>query len=283
MCTRSWAAIVAVGISLAATLAAGCGSEPDASPAPTWEAGFELHSLREWSYWDRDDGGTFYATDAEADGVTAQSGSAVARFEVTADEHADGREHSKVYKTWALAPPETGWNDDADRRLERLPGDSPDGRYSAWFFIPEDYDNVTDTWANIFQFKESYLDTDGDWQQDPQWWVDLSLAGTWEPSELPAGTSDEDPLLAVNAWHAEGWWDPKPVAAPVGRWFELTAELHSGDRIDWHLDGRLFDTSPDDAYPVGISKGRPTGWTFGVGHYGGVGQLWVDSVAFRAG
>lgn len=275
---------LAVAVALLLAIA-GCGAdppEPEQPRDPTWTAGFEGRTLREWSYWDRDDGGTFYATAAAAEGLAAHEGTAVGHFEVSPGDRAEGSEHSKVYKTWALAPPESGWLDDADRPLQRLPGGTPDGVYSAWFFIPPDYDNPTDSWANVFQFKESYIDSDGEWQQDPQWWLDLSPAHSWEPSELPAELAEGDAVLAVNSWDEHIPWDPQPVAAPVGRWFQITADVRSGEHIDWYLDGEAFDRSPDAAYPVGLSKPRPTGWTFGVGHYGGVGRLWVDSVSFTS-
>lgn len=255
------------------------GSEPGASPvpppsaSPTWVADFEGPSLADWSSFVRDDGGSFYAIGAATEGISAKGGAAVGHFEVTAAERPLGRLHSKVYKLWAINPPETSWTDDAGRLLERLPNNSPAGVYRAWFYLPLGYQAISE-WANIFQFKESYLDATGAWHQDPQWWVNLTRADSW-------GLGGAEPALVLNRWGGPAMGASARVA-PRGRWFQITADLHPGTRIDWYLDDQPWFTTTNATYPVGISKAQPVGWVFGVGHYGGLGKLWVDDASFTA-
>ena len=223
-----------------------------------------------------------YAADAAREGITAASGSGIAHLEVTAAQQKAGTIHSKLLKMWALKPPETSWRDDARRRLERLPNDSPAGVYAASFYLPPDYVKSAGDWTNIFQFKESYLDPNGTWHQDPQWWLNLTRADDWSPEIRPAGSSRGDPVILASHWRATEERPGQVVAVPRGRWFEIKADLYPSNRIDWYIDGNFFESSPASRYPVGISKRRAVGWSFGVGHYGGVGKLWVDDVSFTS-
>lgn len=260
---------------------------PDATPAAStvgssaWSAGFEGPAFSEWSWWKRDDGGTFLPTSAQSEGIPALQGQDVARFEVTPAQQAAGQIHSKLLKNWAIASPETSWTDDAGRRLETLPGNSPAGVYRASFYLPENYSKSPERWTNMFQFKESYHDSSGTWHQDPQWWLNISRAGSW--SDAPSVPRPDWPVVHVNHWNQDySAYRPKLRALPLGRWFEIRAELYPGDRIDWYIDEQFFDRSSASQYPVGISKEHPLGWVFGVGHYDGIGKLWADRVSFAA-
>lgn len=250
-----------------------------------WRSNFETGDFSEWTWWRRRDGGTFFVRPPEVE-TAAAGGSKVAHFEVTPAQLAAGRRHSKVFKEWALAPPESMWRDDRGAPLERLPENSPAGSYVARYFLPPGYRKPKgQPWTNVFQFKESYLDGKGRWHQDPQWWINMSSASTWRAKGVrtPCGASSDAPVLHANHWNQEfSRYRPKLVAAPVGRWFEIRADLYPGNRIDWYLDGRLFDRSPATTYPVGLSKPRPVGWVFGIGHYGGIGRLLADDASFAA-
>jgi hypothetical protein len=261
---------------------------PPSRPQPTatahgatWRATFENATLSEWSWVQRDDGGTFYAAPAAAEGVPALGGSGVGHFEVSQTQAQQGDIHSKLYKNWAVGGQELGWDDDEGRPLERLPNGSPAGTYSAWYFLPADY-QASRSWANIFQFKESYVDGAGKWHQDPQWWLNVTPAQGWPQGERPAGVSGSDPVLAVSNWGGEVTEPRRLVPAPRGRWFEVRAVVDPGNAIDWYVDGQLLEHSSAATYPVGISKANATGWVFGIGHYGGIGKLWADDAAFEA-
>ncbi len=250
----------------------------------TWRSSFEQGSFSEWSWWGKGDSrydGHSVVSTREA-GIPSLEGDQVAEFSVTEAQRQAGHHHSKLMKDWGYAPPETTtWRDDAGRQLERLPGDSPAGTYRASFYLPANYRKSPESWTNIFQFKEAFYDSSGKWHQDPQWWLNMSQAGKWG-SAAPAGLRSDHPVLHANNWHTDyANYRPKLVALPLGRWFELKAELYPGDRIEWYLDGERFDTSYASKYPVGFSKSRPTGWVFGVGHYDGIGKLWADKVSFQ--
>jgi hypothetical protein len=245
-----------------------------------WHADFEQGDFSEWSIAERRDGGTFYAAAASSEGIPTLSSNAVARFEVTRSQRAAGLKHSKLYKQWYLRPPDSGRSDDLGRPLERLPNNSAGGVYRAWYYLPRDYRASRD-WANVFQFKQSYVDAGGRWHQDPRWWVNLTRADSWRRADRGRirGAAGGAPVLAVANW-GDGAETARPVArAPRGRWFEIAANLQPGKRIDWFLDGEWIETSSHRVHPVGPGRST-TGWTLGVGHYGGVGKLWVDAVSF---
>jgi hypothetical protein len=255
-------------------------SQANLGPA-TWSSTFESGGFDDWTVWKRDDGGTFYVTDAAKEGIPAHSGSKVAHFEVTASQESSGNYHSKLFQSWAVGSPESGWHDDQGNLFKRLPNNSPAGTYSAWYYLPPNYSDGSRGWVNIMQFKESYTDG-GSWAQDPEWWINMSNADAWPQGSRPAGVGPSDPVLFANYNNNRWGYNPKMVAAPRGRWFQIKAELYPGDRIDWYLDGHLFDTSRNSTYPVGIFHKSPGSWTFGIGHYGGVGKLWADDASFTA-
>jgi hypothetical protein len=123
----------------------------------------------------------------------------------------------------------------------------------------------------LLQFKEEGT-LNGKWQQNPSWWLNMSAADAHGPG-------GSEPILFVNYWNSpDDNYVPITVKAPLGRWFEVKAELHEDDRIDWFLDGRKFDTSRDSTFEVGRFLDKSDGWVFGIGHYGGVGKLYVDDV-----
>ncbi len=246
----------------------------------TWRAGFESGDFSEWTWWRRNDGCSL-STGEPGGPIPPLEGERAGRFETSRACLDRGKSHSKLFKEWALASPQSRWRDDGGRPLERLPKDSPTGAYRASFFVARGY-RASEPWTNIFQLKESYLDDSGASRQDPQWWLNISPAGQWSSAAAP-GSRPDAPVLHVNHWGQDySSYRPSLRLVPLGRWFEIRAEIFAGERIDWYLDDELFDRSVQGEYPIGFSKSRPTGWTFGVGHYDGVGALWVDDASFAS-
>ena len=233
----------------------------------SWSSSFESGTFSEWTWWRRRDGCNFSVVDAPSEGVPPLDGDRVARFEGTPTCLRAGRPHSKVFKEWAVASPQTGWVDDAERPLERLSNRSPTGTYRASYYLPAHYRYRDRGWTNVMQFKVTNPRTG----QVPQWWVNISPAKHW-------GGRGNAPMLNVENWGG-ATYRGSVVPAPRGRWFEIRADLFDGDRIDLYLDGRLWQTVRDSVHPIGTGADSQ-GWTFGVGHYLGVGRLWVDRVAF---
>jgi beta-glucanase (GH16 family) len=53
------------------------------------------------------------------------------------------------------------------------------------------------------------------------------------------------------------------MPVPLGRWFEVRVHLYQGNRIEWYVNGSLFDTSYNSTYPVGRFYPVSTGWVMG--------------------
>lgn len=281
---------------------------PDPPPPPpppkaaTWTADFEGPSLSDWSHYIRSDGGTFYATGPKP-GVTPHTGNGMGHFEVTASQLAAGDDHSKVFKIWALNTPETNGNEQSGSgKHTRIVKGQEAGTYRAWYFLPANYQAHKD-WTNVMQWKtagRAANDPNGDstWHQTPQWWLNLTRADAWG-SSAPTGTSGGDPVLSAMNWHDSRYvYGPsqggKLRAVPRGRWFEIRTELYPGDRIDVFVDGQFWQALPASVFYVGVGYGHDpnnwttaygagqidTAWIWGVGHYGGVGSIWVDDASF---
>lgn len=252
---------------------------------PVFNGRFDSGDATAWTSWTQD--GRLSVERAVAmDLHLPPTGSTwVVRFEIIRDDLPD-RVHAKLYKGWDIAP--SARRDDLGRGLERIERGGEAGVYSAWYFIPADYSVApTSGPINIFQFKEDYSDPGG-FNSDVQSMLAIWSAATLNDFFTGGYTSSraDAPLLAVGigaiperrprpGQHtAQG---PVAIPAIVGRWFNVTAKVYAGDRIEYHVDGRLLDVWYDDEYPVGIRHSRgELGWTFGIGHYGSnVGKVWV--------
>ena len=240
-----------------------------AQPAPAFSSGFESNNFLEWSHVN--DLHRQRVVPATESGIPVRvDGRYIASFEVTDADRQAGKIHSKLYKHWAVRAPIRAKRDGFGRPVERLPGGDPSGTYRAHYFLPPDY-RAARRWVNVFQWKEDHGARAE--HQDPQWWLNLGRASSF-------GGDTDAPVLFVNNWgNPYRRYRPRTVPAPLGRWFEIRAELQQRRRIDWYLDGRLFARSRNAAYPIG-RRPRTTGWIFGVGHYGGLGRLWVDDVSY---
>lgn len=281
-----------------------------------WRSTFATRDFSEWGDdHSRPDASIYRVESVARAGIPRRPGSSdtnVARFEVTAGDYAVGKVHSKLYKGFVLrGSPMQDWSGGTllSRRGEE------GGTYRAWFYLPADYrmgaPGQSDANVNLFQFKEFWPVGSNDTSSSVQAVAGLSKqarAARWgHPVPGVARDDDTTPLLTVNWSYAER--RPAHTAAmraPLGRWFEIRAEVHPGDRIDWFVDGHPFTTvtqadiaatAPPDANPktrwsrgVGLSIPRGSGpaagagpsenFVFGVGHYGVPGRVWVDEAQF---
>jgi hypothetical protein len=134
---------------------------------------------------------------------------------------------------------------------------------------------ITDDWINILQFKEMGYDNQGRAIQFPSWWLNVGPQSSFAHGNVSLET--KNPVLFANYWNNTYVnWQPKTMPVPLGRWFEVRAQLYQGDRIDWYVNGSLFDTSYNSTYHVGRFYPVSTGWIYGVGHYGGYGSVLID-------
>lgn len=234
---------------------------------PSWTSSFEDGTFSEWTWWKRNDGCSFSVASIAATGIPQHTGTKAAHFETTPGCLDAGRPHSKLFKEWALAHPQTSWRDDAGRSLQRLPNGSPSGSYRASYLLPSNYTHRDRGWTNIMQFKATNPDTG----QLPQWWVNVSPARDWNMGGM-------EPMLNVENW-GNGTYGGSIRPAPRGRWFEIRAEVYNRDRIDFYLDGEYWQTVRNETHRIGTAAGTQ-GWIFGVGHYLGVGKLWIDRASF---
>ncbi len=112
-----------------------------ASAATAEPGGFTSAGLGGWTWWRRPElrAREIAVVGAAArDDVPSRPGHRFVRFRVSRAQVAAGRQHAKLYKEWAVRAPETRWQGDDGRPLERLPGDGrqASGVYRASFFIP---------------------------------------------------------------------------------------------------------------------------------------------------
>jgi hypothetical protein len=238
-----------------------------------WSDSFESGNFNNWSFVqgaDTTQGGPgpqyVYVTTPAAAGVPAEDGKYIAHFERPTT--AVNYPHAKIYKEWSTY----GKLDQFGRKEDPIFNNgSVSASYSAWYYFPANY-TVPGEWVNIFQFKEQGYSQQGVWSQNPSWWVNISSASTWN-------LGNRQPYLFINN---EGNnyvnFKPKVMPVPLGRWFQIIAKLYQGQRIDWYVDGKLFDTSYNSTWPVGRFYYNSNGWIFGVGHYGGYGTFFVDNV-----
>lgn len=250
--------------------------EPGGGAAePSWVSGFEGGDFGEWSWWGQGDSryaGLSVVDPAEA-GIPERNGKA-ARFAVTSSDVAAGRIHSKVYKDFHLGSgSRTNW-----RKTD------PSGTYRASYYVPRDYSAQSGKWLNVMQFKDQYWHgaAGGSEQSDPTWWLEFGRASDYGAS---ASRSDA-PVAVVKHWkdwetHREGVHPGERVEVPLGRWFEIRAEVDSGDQIAFYVDDKLLNVGRDADYPVGQFHEGSFNWIYGIGHYGtNPGELFTDDSSF---
>ena len=229
----------------------------DASSHTRWSADFSTGDFSQWSWWGQDDPtyGHISVVDPATYGIPRpplDGERRVGRMLVTKRDAKLGRVNAKLYKGWS--------------RHGRPPADVS-GTYSAWYFLRRRYAVPLGTDANIFQFKEKHGG-----QSDPLWWVQLSTA-SW--AERMRGSRwlgkrprrADQPVAVLN--HADNRWRRRSTFMPVplGRWFQIRADVRQGDRIDFTIDGRRFDTARQREYPISPFRADSQEWIFGIGNY----------------
>lgn len=294
---------------LFAALAVGCGSSPRPAPEvsactapgatpPAWQSTF-ADGFHDWSLSTFDQGGTAFVTTPEQAGLPPLprcAGSHVVQFSVDAQQMRTGHVHAKLYKGWDVGG--LVRTDEDGRPFARLNRGEEAGTYSTWFYIPRSYSMRGSGPIDLFQFKEDYVparrQASAEFSSDVQSDLSIFNAATlrrWQLPGRPARSYDfglrrDYPLLAVSLGDHPAV-RPRPghqraaVPAPLGRWFNVTARLYPGRRVEYFVDGRLLDVWHADEYPVGIRYRNAVGWTFGIGHYGfNVGRLWGADASF---
>lgn len=270
--------IVSRWLALAAVLAATSGAL--AQNAPYWKGDWEEGPCTDYTcYTDWSTAQAESSSEADidlntvltglqsmgAENLSSHGGHDFVTFATTTAAINAGKPFSKVGKEW-LFPGGAAKNDIFGRPLQAVSPSGIDGSYSAWFFIPSNYQSTD--WTIIFQFETT---EQSPYKQDTQWWVNLRAGQTSKP------------LLHVdNA--AAGVHNPaNDVAAPLGRWFQIRADVYEGVGIAWYLDGVFWQSSSHATWPIGRDSdgvGTPQTFAFGVGHYGGVGRLYTDDAVF---
>jgi hypothetical protein len=274
---KSWAAAACAVATVAFSAASA-----QAATIP-WSSSFSTGDFTEWSWWGQgqaDRWGHIAVENPIVAGVPSRTDGYVASFEVTADDRANGRFDAKLYESFSTTD---------SRGVEHPPADVS-GAYSAWYYIPPDYSVPSGGSANIFQFKQKYADaSDPSGQRsDGLWWVQLENASTWVLNSGPdwwvgdLPSSANQPVAWVNS--ACGRSPHLPLtfeALPVGRWFEIRAEVHHGDRIDFFIDGRPFETVHASYCPVNPTHADSRDFTFGVGNYtaSASGKVYIDGAS----
>lgn len=245
------------------------------STALRFRSSFESGDFDEWGGYNRRFQPEQYppgakVLDPDDDGVPRREGCRVARFHVTLDDARVRRTHAKLLWSW-----KRGRGEFATR-----PPRDVSGVYSAWYYVPRNYKLRARGWVNIFQWKESYYEANGDgreWRSDPTWWITLER-----------GRRSSRMIAALNNWGG-GITAVEPF--PTGRWVQIRAVLRQRRSIEVFVDGRRLGTARQGTYPVSPQYGgRSLGWTFGVGNYSGrerrsseavSGPLYVDDIRVR--
>ncbi len=228
----------------------------------TWGSNFERGNFSEWDWWGQGDWTyTGLSVIDPADrGLPGLSGRA-ARFEVTDPDVDAERLNSKLYKFF-----HTGTGD----RVNWGPPDVS-GTYRAWYYLPTEYSVRSGGWTTPFQFKDQYWSTErgGSEQSDPVWYLAFENASD---HGVP-GSRPDAPVAIVRHWEdwTRGYPDsvyPGPrVLVPLGRWFEIRADVYQGDRVEFYMDGKLVNVGRHNDFPVGNRHPLSFTWVFGVGNY----------------
>lgn len=267
-------AVAACATVLLVTLPGSDGHNP--AERVVWSSNFAGGGFSEWSYWGQQQPsqwGHVAVVTAKAAGVPPDdAGTHVARLATTAQDVARGAINAKLYKSFSVL--------DADGR--RHPPADVSGTYRATFFLPRSFRVPLGTWVNLFQFKEEHGVAG---RSTPLWWVQLGTASwarrrhaTWR---TPKPRRADAPVLFLNYWGNRG---RRYVfaAAPLGRWFEISARIRQRSSATFEIDGRRFDTATEREYPVSPFRSDALGFTFGIGDYGTVpgSELFVGSASY---
>jgi chitodextrinase len=254
------------------------GSGTPVSPLSAWRSGFETGDFREWDWWGQTQPEQYPSTmgvvDPTTRGVPYKAGTKVGWFQTTPQDIAVGRYHAKLYKYFHSGA--------GDRPNWSCPNVS--GTYRAWFYLPSNYAVLNSNAVVLFQFKDQYWinRATGEETSSPTWWLALK-----SPADAGVAAPRADyPVAVVEHWD---YWNLDPgyahpglrVLAPLGRWFEVRAEVYDKDHIEFYLDGQQLATGSNSHYPVGCSHPDSFNWIFGIGQYSSSpGVLYADEASY---
>lgn len=140
------------------------------------------------------------------------------------------------------------------------------GRYIVYQYIPSSRFrlNPAHGWVLLSEFKEDYLDANGNWRQDPTWGLGChNFAGSGRV--LCSLNEHQTPTL--------------PFSDVVDRWVKWEFRLFQGardtsgrgGRIELYMDDRLIDTGYQSEKPVGTAAFSPLNrtrdWVWIAGQY----------------
>lgn len=261
-------ALLAVGVAVGVAACGRASQQRGEREHVVWRSDFSRGNFTDWSWWGQGQSSIWGHVGVVRPGdvgVPPLVGRYVARFQTTRSDLDHRRTNAKIYKAFSVDGPNG----------QRSP-DDVSGTYRAWFYLPKGFRVPGGTAINMFQFKEQY-----DGHSDPLWWVQLSTASwatprpaTWRSAKP---TRADAPVMFINHWANQWTRHEVYMAAPLGRWFEVRADVHQGKDIVFYVDGRRLDTASAREYPTSPFHANSQAWTFGVGEYGDAlaGPLYV--------
>jgi hypothetical protein len=260
-------ALAAIALALPSLAAASGDAAGPMSPGTNWSSSFQTGNFHQWSWWGQGQSsiwGKIGVVKAKHVGIPQlnHGQSNIARMTVTSSGPTDGQINAKLYKGFAT------WHNGVQREPRNV-----SGTYSADYYIPASYQiHGNDAWANIFQFKEQYIEPGGQAQSDALWWVQLASASWAEQMGGahwigPKPTDPNAPVAFLNRWCNN--WKRQLVleAVPRNHWFSISANLVQGKSLSVSINGRHFDTAYQSQYPVSPFHSSGNEWIFGVGNY----------------
>jgi hypothetical protein len=168
----------------------------------------------------------------------------------------------------------TGEKDDFGRATDRISDAGiPTAIFSAWYFVASTH-GFTGPWRIIMALDEL---VGSPAVESAQWYLTVAQ-GT------AIGFATASPVLFVDYIKNDydGGYRPASAPMPLDKWFEVKAVVREGVRIDWYLNGTLFDSSSGAVNPVGRSRGLTSGYAFVIEHGKGTGWWLATDVSVRA-
>lgn len=197
---------------------------------------------RQWDYWDNC-GGSVVTPAAERIAAPPGSTAPVVRWRKAAG---DANVYQKLNRTLT----KDNWPAGGSNNVNTGSPADVSGRYEAYLYIPSsDFVlNPGHGWAQLLQFKESYIDASGRWRQDPLWTLGVNnFSGSVRGGLSPHGKR------------------PFALSGYMDRWVRWEFRLYQGardttghgGRIELWADGKLLDTGYESELHVGSAARAP--------------------------